>query len=437
MATLFSDNFTRADGNLDDDATWASSGSNSWSIATNRASNNTGGVGSRVLTTTSAHAAVADCKVSVTRRLGASFDGGVTARDDGAVFGSMTGYFLNVYGTTNVEVYRRTAGSETLVGSRNSTHAVDDVYALEVSGTGATVTLRVFKNGTQLGADLTDSTGSRITAAGRCGMISFHSGDLFDDFLVEDLAGGGGGATANVTGISGTGAAGTLSATGAASVTLTGVAAAGQVGTITVSGVDVTTQITGVSATGAAGTVTGVVGAVAALTGVSATGLAGTVSEQHSSTIVLTGVSAVGHASAIAPPVHVTIEIEGVAGSTAVGTLTAKGSAQATLTGVSATGLVGAISVSAAGNVNVSITGVQASGAAGTLGASGGAGALLTGVSGAGAIGALLATGSALQALTGVVGTGAAGTITAVMPGSTPVPSRTIRLRSRSRIIHL
>lgn len=436
MATLFADSFTRADGNLDDDATWASSGSNSWSITTNRASNNTGGVGSRVLTTTSAHAAVADCKVSVTRRLGASFDGGVTARDDGAVFGSMTGYFLNVYGSNNVEVYRRNAGSETLVGSRNSTHAVDDVYALEVSGTGATVTLKVFKNGAQLGADLTDTSGSRITAAGRCGMISFHSGDLFDDFLVEDLAGGGG-ATANVTGISGTGAAGTLSATGAASVTLTGVAAAGQVGTITVSGVDVTTQITGVSATGAAGTVTGVVGAVAALTGVSATGLAGTVSEQHSSTIVLTGVSAVGHASAIAPPVHVTIEIEGVAGSTAVGTLTATGAARATLTGVSATGLVGSISVSAAGNVNVSITGVQASGAAGTLGASGGAGALLTGVSGAGAIGALLATGSALQALTGVVGTGGAGTITAVMPGSTPVPSRTIRLRSRSRIIHL
>lgn len=100
---------------------------------------------------------------------------------------------MNVYGSNNIDVYRFVAGASTLIGSRNATHADGDTYGLEVSGTGATVTMKVYRNSSQVGADLTDTSGSRITAAGQTGMGNWSlSVAVFDNFLVEDLAGGGG-----------------------------------------------------------------------------------------------------------------------------------------------------------------------------------------------------------------------------------------------------
>lgn len=187
MATIFSDDFNRANADITAEANWDSANSTAWNIATNQLSAGSGGSLARLYTTTSAHAAIADCKVSITRRLGTNFDGGVSVRDDGLGQTVMTGYFLDVYGTNNVDVYRRVVGVETLIGTANATHANGDKYTLEVSGTGATVTLKVYKNDT-LQNTFSDTDATRITAAGRCGIITFHSGDLFDDFLVEDLA---------------------------------------------------------------------------------------------------------------------------------------------------------------------------------------------------------------------------------------------------------
>lgn len=195
MAVVFSDNFNRANGDITAEANWDSTNSSPWSIASNQLSAGSGGTIKRLITTTSAHAAIADCKVSIVRRLGANFDGGISVRDNGADVGTETCYFLNVYGTNNIEVYRRVSGAETLIGSITQTHADGDTYTLEVSGTGATVTLRVYRNGSLLNT-FTDTSGSRITSSGRCAVITFHNGDLFDDFLVEDLAGG----SASVTG---------------------------------------------------------------------------------------------------------------------------------------------------------------------------------------------------------------------------------------------
>jgi hypothetical protein len=194
MATLFSDNFNRANEQLTVSANWQLGENASASEATVtsnrlRIAEATAGPTS-VRTTTTAHAAVADCKTTITRITGSGYDGGPTVR----ATASNTFYYLDAYGTNNIEVYRRVSGADTLVGTRNQTHAANDTFTLEVSGTGATVTLKVYRNGVQVSTDLSDTSGARITGAGQCGVMSWVTGNQdYDDFLVEDLAGGGGG----------------------------------------------------------------------------------------------------------------------------------------------------------------------------------------------------------------------------------------------------
>jgi hypothetical protein len=53
----------------------------------------------------------------------------------------------------------------------------DDVLKLEVSGTGATVTLKVYLNDVQQGTDITDSSGSRLTS-GSPGLSFYDDGQL-------------------------------------------------------------------------------------------------------------------------------------------------------------------------------------------------------------------------------------------------------------------
>jgi hypothetical protein len=56
----------------------------------------------------------------------------------------------------------------------SSNLAAGDVFALQASGSGPTVTLTAFRNGTQI-LQVTDSSGTRITAAGSAGIYSFQS----------------------------------------------------------------------------------------------------------------------------------------------------------------------------------------------------------------------------------------------------------------------
>lgn len=189
MTTLFSDNFNRAD-STSLGTSW-SEVAGDWQVQTNQLLISSG-AGFRVCsTTTTAHAAVADCKVTATRAAGASWDAGPCVRLSGAG-GSETCYYLDVSGTQDLSVIRRVAGADTDIGDLVQAHSNGDIYALQVSGSGATVTLKVFRNGSQVGADITDTAGSRITAAGQTGVVTW-AGAAFDDFLVEDLGGGGGG----------------------------------------------------------------------------------------------------------------------------------------------------------------------------------------------------------------------------------------------------
>jgi hypothetical protein len=192
-----------------------------------------------------------------------------------------------------------------------------------------------------------------------------------------------------VTGVSGSGFVGTLSASGAARSAINGNQATGAAGSLTVRG-GASVALTGLAATGAAGTPTAVAEAVVELTGVEATSAVGTLA---------------GAGSALA-------EISGVEAASAVGVLVAEvdDSTEAIPSGIEAIGSVG--DLTATGGAVAALTGVSATGAVGTLAAVGEALATLTGVAATGAVGSPSVTTSAVVALSGVAGTSAVGTLT-------------------------
>lgn len=180
MATLFSDPFTRAD-SASLGANWTEPEGNT-NIVSNQARVVTGsGTMRNARTTTTAHAATADQKVSVTVRT-EGCDGGPVVRSTGATHDQ--GYAIEAY-STGIDLLRIGVGGTTVIASGlGSGVAVGDVLRLEVQGS----TLRVYKNGVQQGANQTDTT---ITAAGMAGFGDFANSCDYDDFLVEDFAAGG------------------------------------------------------------------------------------------------------------------------------------------------------------------------------------------------------------------------------------------------------
>jgi hypothetical protein len=189
--------------------------------------------------------------------------------------------------------------------------------------------------------------------------------------LLAALSGGGGGGTSlALTGVSATGAVGTVGP--AVSAALSGASAAGAVGSVS----DGEVPLSGVSATGGVGTLvavmsaslsqvsaTGGIGAVgvtisAALTGENATGSTGSVSVAGDRSAALTGVAASGVAGAPTPSVVLTLA--GVAGTSEAGDVVVFQPAQA-LTGVAAESAAGTVVPSQATG------GVAAAAAAGTV----------------------------------------------------------------------
>lgn len=137
-------------------------------------------------TTTSAHAAVADAKVTCRRVSSSPWDGGPSVRGSGgsaATANDTCYYFDPAAGGGTADVYRRVAGTDSSLGSVAISGAANDTYAIEVSGSGATVTVNVYQNGSLLGT-FGDTNAARITAAGQCGMVAWALG-TYDDFSVE------------------------------------------------------------------------------------------------------------------------------------------------------------------------------------------------------------------------------------------------------------
>jgi hypothetical protein len=184
---------------------------------------------------------------------------------------------------------------------------------------------------------------------------------------------------------------------GTGDVNLTGVSATGAVGTIAKT---VQPTLAGTLATGAVGTV----GKTASktLTGVAATGSAGTIGKTATKSLSgVLGTGAVGTAIASVRPA-----VTGVQGSGAVGTIQKTDIVRKTLTGVQGSGVVGAIGKT----ILKQLVGVQATGAVGTITAVQGVTLTLASVQATGAAGTIAKT--AAKTPTGVQGSGAVGNLT-------------------------
>lgn len=225
-------------------------------------------------------------------------------------------------------------------------------------------------------------------------------------FLIASAAGGD--VTVGLTGVSATGAIGTLAV--ALAIGLSGLAATGAVGTHAPQNA---VPITTVVATSAVGSVTASGGdATVALTGVSATGSVGSVASGSSPP--LTGVSATSSVGTVGP--GASVGVSGVSGTSAVGTVSP--STTLALSGVAASGSVGTVTR----GTTVALSGVAATGAVGSVTPSGGDGPLtLAGTQGTGAAGSV--SPSITIALSGVSATGAAGSF---------APARTLSLTGQS-----
>ena len=197
MSTLFSDDFT-----VDTEATNYVTKPDTASAVTiaggtlNFVSNINPGW---AVTTTSAHAAVADVTAKCTNAITTGFDAGPCVR---ANSGTDTMYYLDfTYDTPALALYRRVNASDSAAlveyDSGDFTRVATAVIGLKVSGTNPVV-LEVFYNGTSLGTT-NDSNAARIQAAGQTGVLSWHAGDKADLFVVEDAAGGGSSAKPGMT----------------------------------------------------------------------------------------------------------------------------------------------------------------------------------------------------------------------------------------------
>lgn len=206
MATLYdstaSGDFVTTAANLGANWDADNSGFTDWDVDTATAEAQGAQTGGNwIRTTTSAHAATADVKVSLTHS-GSAPDCGVIARCTSVLSGSTqnTGYAL--FASTSLTLIRVNAnGSEDTIGSGVSiTAGAGKVIALEVSGTGATVSLKTYYDGV-LKETLSDTANTapnaiRLTSAGRTGMLNWKAlgtNSRMSRFVVEDLVVGGGG----------------------------------------------------------------------------------------------------------------------------------------------------------------------------------------------------------------------------------------------------
>ena len=195
MTVIFSEAFTRAD-NDSLGANWLEMTGTDWDIFSNQlrlvAATTTPG---NVSTTTTAHAAIANCEVSVKQVTNpAGFDAGPVARATD-VDSAPTLYMCDCYGTV-MECYRHNnSATGTLVGTGQTiTLATNTTIKIKVTGAGATVTIDMAYGGTT--KTVTDSSASRLTAAGQTGIISWLNAAIdWDDFSVDDLVG----AAANIS----------------------------------------------------------------------------------------------------------------------------------------------------------------------------------------------------------------------------------------------
>ena len=115
MSTLFSDNFNT--GTEPSTTNWTED-NGTWALSSSQLNSSGSGATFNYITTkTAAHALVDDCKVSITRRVDASFDAGPAVRISGSGTNPTCYYWDIVDGTNDAQVYCRASGSDRAIGS--------------------------------------------------------------------------------------------------------------------------------------------------------------------------------------------------------------------------------------------------------------------------------------------------------------------------------
>jgi hypothetical protein len=286
----------------------------------------------------------------------------------------------------------------------------------------------LFVNGKKLvtsasGAHAAASGDSVIGQAGTASVTNDFNGlvkvfALFDSVMPDDVAlklsadpwslvgnqrriwvpvSAGGGASAALSGVSSTAAAGTLAPS--ISAALLGSAASAAAGSVA-AGSDVTTALTGVSATSATGTLSA--STSVALTGVSSTTAAGTLAASISA--ALTGVSSTAAAGTLSAGGDASAAVTGQAASTAQGTVGVTVSGAAALSGASAAASAGTVAV----GISTALTGASAAASAGSLTA-------------AGSDVSVTISGQAVSVAQGTVGASASGSVSVALSGAAAV----------------
>jgi hypothetical protein len=466
--TNVTDDFNRANGTLG--SNWTTpTGANAFAIDTNRAIGNIGGfewVGANYTGATFSNDQSAQVKFDFN---GSTSSSGIMDVHVRASNSARTYYFLQVNCAGNWFVGRQVTGTETILFDYNDFPAVvfadDDVGKLEASGSGASIVIKAYRNGVQIGTDHSDTSGG--IDSGNPGMALFNLGTgggsgtpVIDDFAAADLGGSpngdatpegvsatsalgtstaSGNGTANPSGLEAISALGTATATASANAAPTGQGTTGELGTTVGSGTG-NVSPSGLEAASALGTAVAGVSVVASPSGLEVTSALGTsvatgngqanpsgleaTSALGTSTVSGEGIAAPSGlelTSALGTAIASTAENgnatpSGIEATTALGTSTASGDGVGSPSGIEATSGLGTVVASV--SVIASPSGLEAASALGTSVASGDAQSAITGLEATTALGTVTTSGTATTSPSGLELTSALGTATATGAGA-------------------
>jgi hypothetical protein len=438
--TNVTDDFNRADGGLG--SNWTTpTGANAFAIDTNRAIGNIGGfewVGANYTGATFSNDQSAQVKFDFN---GSTSSNGIMDVHVRASNSARTYYFLQVNCAGNWYVGRQVTGTETILFDFNDFPAVvfadDDVGKLEVSGSGASIVVKAYRNGVQIGTDYSDTSGG--IDSGNPGIALFNLGTgggsgtpVIDDFAAADLGGSpdgnaepsgvsatsalgtstaSGNGTASPSGLEVTSALGTVTATASANAAPTGQSTTSALGTAVGSGTG-NVSPSGLEATSALGTAVASVNVIASPSGLEVTSALGTSTTTGTGQASPSGIEATSALGTSVASGNGTAAPSGLELTSALGTATASSAenGNATPSGIEATTALG--TSTASGNGVGSPSGLEATSSLGTVVASVSVIASPSGLEAASALGTSIATGDAQSAITGLEATTALGTVT-------------------------
>lgn len=183
--TIWSDDYNRANETPLATGTWGQSGTGSFNLASNQVSHATDANDNEVyyVAATAIGDQFSQAKITA---LGSGETGvGVCCRHIGTSTRTFIRAIADDGGTITVRCFA--AGVSGSTATRTGTFAANDILRLEVSGTSPNIVAKVFKNGVQVGADITGLTGPNTgkpglayssTPAGTTSLDDWSGGDL-------------------------------------------------------------------------------------------------------------------------------------------------------------------------------------------------------------------------------------------------------------------